>query len=88
MSYEGQIAGLGDNQPGSPLKRAALRAMQRFSGLELADRRAAAIAAVETVAPLEFVNGGGTAGANPSSRRTEAARRSGATSPKYRLQGT
>ena len=60
MSYEGQIAGLGDNQPGSPLKRAALRAMQRLSARELADRRAAVIAAVETVAPLEFVNGGGT----------------------------
>ncbi|MEV5958489.1 amino acid deaminase/aldolase [Streptomyces sp. NPDC051987] len=60
MSYEGQIAGMGDNQPGSPLKRAALRAMQRLSARELADRRAAAIAAVETVAPLEFVNGGGT----------------------------
>jgi D-serine deaminase-like pyridoxal phosphate-dependent protein len=60
MSYEGQIAGLGDNQPGSPLKRVALRAMQRLSARELADRRAAAIAAVETVAPLEFVNGGGT----------------------------
>jgi D-serine deaminase-like pyridoxal phosphate-dependent protein len=60
MSYEGQIAGLGDNQPGSPLKRAALRAMQRMSARELADRRAAAIAAVEAVAPLEFVNGGGT----------------------------
>ena len=60
MSYEGQIAGMGDNQPGSPLKRAALRAMQRLSARELADRRAAAIAAVEAVAPLEFVNGGGT----------------------------
>ncbi|MFD9122472.1 amino acid deaminase/aldolase [Streptomyces bottropensis] len=60
MSYEGQIAGMGDNQPGSPLKRVALRAMQRVSARELADRRAAAIAAVETVAPLEFVNGGGT----------------------------
>ncbi|WP_340385437.1 amino acid deaminase/aldolase [Streptomyces sp. SS7] len=60
MSYEGQIAGMGDNQPGSPLKRAALRAMQRLSARELADRRAAAIAAVESVAPLEFVNGGGT----------------------------
>lgn len=60
MSYEGQIAGMGDNQPGSPLKRAALRAMQRLSARELADRRAAAIAAVQTVAPLEFVNGGGT----------------------------
>ncbi|MET9397119.1 amino acid deaminase/aldolase [Kitasatospora sp. NPDC002965] len=60
MSYEGQIAGMGDNQPGSPLRRAAIRAMQRISAGELADRRAAAVAAVETVAPLEFVNGGGT----------------------------
>lgn len=60
MSYEGQIAGLGDNQPGSPLRRAAIRAMQRFSARELADRRAAAVTAVEAVAPLEFVNGGGT----------------------------
>ncbi|MGI3227265.1 amino acid deaminase/aldolase [Streptomyces sp. GTA36] len=60
MSYEGQIAGLGDNQPGSLLRRAAIRAMQRLSAAELADRRAAVIAAVEAVAPLEFVNGGGT----------------------------
>ncbi|MGP4045606.1 amino acid deaminase/aldolase [Streptomyces sp. 2A115] len=60
MSYEGQIAGVGDNQPGSPLKRMAVRAMQRLSARELAERRAAAIAAVEAVAPLEFVNGGGT----------------------------
>ncbi|MFF7640875.1 alanine racemase [Streptomyces canus] len=60
MSYEGHIAGLGDNQAGSPLKRAAIRAMQRLSAHELADRRAAAVAAVEAVAPLEFVNGGGT----------------------------
>jgi D-serine deaminase-like pyridoxal phosphate-dependent protein len=60
MSYEGQIAGLGDNQPGSPVKRAALRAVQRMSGRELAERRAAAVAAVRAVAPLEFVNGGGT----------------------------
>ncbi|CAM5658113.1 3-hydroxy-D-aspartate aldolase OS=Streptomyces griseorubiginosus OX=67304 GN=dhaa PE=4 SV=1 [Streptomyces griseorubiginosus] len=60
MSYEGQIAGLGDNQPGSALKRAAMRAMQRLSANELADRRAAAVAAVEAVAPLEFVNGGVT----------------------------
>ncbi|WWM46432.1 amino acid deaminase/aldolase [Streptomyces acidiscabies] len=60
MSYEGQIAGLGDNQPGSPLMRAAIRVMQRLSARELADRRAAAVAAVEAVTPLEFVNGGGT----------------------------
>ncbi|MBM7863638.1 D-serine deaminase-like pyridoxal phosphate-dependent protein [Lentzea nigeriaca] len=60
MSYEGQIAGMGDNQPGSPLKRAALRAMQRLSARELAERRAAAITAIEAITPLEFVNGGGT----------------------------
>jgi D-serine deaminase-like pyridoxal phosphate-dependent protein len=60
MSYEGQIAGLGDNQPGSPFKRAALRAVQRLSARELAGRRAAAIAAVKAIAALEFVNGGGT----------------------------
>jgi D-serine deaminase-like pyridoxal phosphate-dependent protein len=60
MSYEGQIAGLGDNQPGSPVRRVALRAVQRLSARELAGRRAAAVEAVETIAALEFVNGGGT----------------------------
>ncbi|MFI5626164.1 amino acid deaminase/aldolase [Nocardioides sp. NPDC051685] len=58
MAYEGQIAGMGDNQPG--LKRFAVRAMQSSSAAELAERRAAAVAAVRAVAPLEFVNGGGT----------------------------
>jgi D-serine deaminase-like pyridoxal phosphate-dependent protein len=60
MSYEGQIAGMGDNQTGSALRRVAVRAMQRISARELVGRRAAAIAAVEDIAPLEFVNGGGT----------------------------
>ena len=60
MSYEGQIAGLGDNHPGSLVKRAALRAVQRLSARELAGRRAAAVEAVEAIAALEFVNGGGT----------------------------
>lgn len=58
MAYEGQIAGVGDNQPG--LRKYAVRAMQRLSARELAERRAAAVAAVREVAPLEFVNGGGT----------------------------
>jgi D-serine deaminase-like pyridoxal phosphate-dependent protein len=58
MAYEGQIAGLGDNQPG--LRKYAVRAVQRLSVRELAERRAAAVAAVRNVAPLEFVNGGGT----------------------------
>ena len=39
---------------------AAIRAMQRGSARELAGRRAAVVAAVRAVAPLRFVNGGGT----------------------------
>jgi D-serine deaminase-like pyridoxal phosphate-dependent protein len=63
MAYEAQIAGLGDRPPGKPLMGIALRAVQRASARELAQRRAAIVAAVEAVAGvdgLEFVNGGGT----------------------------
>ncbi len=60
MAYEAQIAGLGDRPPGRPLLGLALRAVQRASARELAERRAAIVAAAEAVAPLEFVNGGGT----------------------------
>ena len=61
MAYEAQIAGLGDRPPGRPLMGLALRAVQRASARELAQRRAAIVAAVEAVAGgLEFVNGGGT----------------------------
>ena len=60
MSYEAQIAGLGDLPPGRPWLGAALRAVQRASARELAARRAAVVAAVRAVAPLELVNGGGT----------------------------
>ena len=59
MAYEGQIAGLGDNA-GSTLTRLQIRAMQAGSRAELAHRRAEAVAAVRSVADLEFVNGGGT----------------------------
>jgi D-serine deaminase-like pyridoxal phosphate-dependent protein len=60
MSYEAHIAGVGDRPPGKPLMGAATRAMQRASARELAPRRAAVVAAVSAVAPLRFVNGGGT----------------------------
>ena len=60
MSYEAHIAGVGDRPPGRPLMGAAIRAMQRASGRELAGRRAAVVEAVRAVAPLRFVNGGGT----------------------------
>ena len=53
MSYEAHIAGLGD-------ARRAIRLMQAASARELARRRAEVVAAVREVAPLRFVNGGGT----------------------------
>jgi D-serine deaminase-like pyridoxal phosphate-dependent protein len=70
MSYEAQIAGLGDTPSGPgvgpPLRARAIRAMQALSARELAVRRAATVVAVQQTigetssAPLEFVNGGGT----------------------------
>lgn len=60
MSYEAQIAGLGDRPPGRPVRALAIRAIQRRSWAELVERRSAAVAAVRAHADLEFVNGGGT----------------------------
>ncbi len=68
MSYEAQIAGLGDgvgpHPPGRgigpPLRALAIRAIQSLSARELAVRRAQAVAAVRALVPLELVNGGGT----------------------------
>jgi D-serine deaminase-like pyridoxal phosphate-dependent protein len=59
MAYEAQIAGLA-NQPASALRGIAVRWIQKRSVAELAERRGKAVAAVREVAPLEFVNGGGT----------------------------
>lgn len=58
MAYEGQIAGVGNE--GNAVRPRMVRGMQRRSAAELAERRAAAVAAVREVAELEFVNGGGT----------------------------
>jgi D-serine deaminase-like pyridoxal phosphate-dependent protein len=60
MSYEAQIAGLGDAPPGRAARGAAIRIMQRRSLPELIARRGAVVAAVREHADLEFVNGGGT----------------------------
>ncbi|MHB9862945.1 amino acid deaminase/aldolase [Streptomyces sp. YIM S03343] len=61
MAYEGHIAGVGDAVSGRPLRSRAIRLMQAAARRELAERRAAAVAAVRAVVPeLEFVNGGGT----------------------------
>ncbi|MGK3950762.1 alanine racemase [Microbacterium sp. I2] len=57
MMYEAQIAGQGDaTGPGDTI----IRWMQRRSAAELLDRRAAIVSALRDIAPLEFVNGGGT----------------------------
>jgi len=60
MAYEGQIAGVGDQPPGRRLRGAAIRFMQRRSAAELAERRAAVVAALGEFVELEIVNGGGT----------------------------
>ncbi len=60
MSYEAQIAGVGDNVRGQAARSQLVRWMQRRSKDELLDRRGLAVAAVRQVADLEFVNGGGT----------------------------
>jgi len=60
MAYEGQIAGVGDMPPGQRRRAAAIRWMQRRSAAELAERRAAIVAALGEFVELEIVNGGGT----------------------------
>lgn len=54
MSYEAQIAGVGDRG------RLAVRLVHALSRRDLRRRRAEAVAAVTEIASLEFVNGGGT----------------------------
>jgi D-serine deaminase-like pyridoxal phosphate-dependent protein len=60
MAYEGQIAGVGDQPPGQWRRGAAIRFMQKRSAPELAERRAAIVAALSEFVELEIVNGGGT----------------------------
>jgi D-serine deaminase-like pyridoxal phosphate-dependent protein len=60
MAYEGQIAGVGDEPPGRRFRGAAIRFMQKRSAKELAERRAAIVAAISEFCELPIVNGGGT----------------------------
>ncbi|MGO2683456.1 MAG: alanine racemase [Microbacterium sp.] len=54
--YEAQIAGQGDDGPDAPV----IRMVQARSRAELRTRRAEIAAALIDLAPLEFLNGGGT----------------------------
>jgi D-serine deaminase-like pyridoxal phosphate-dependent protein len=60
MGYEAHIAGVGDRPPGSRIQVPLIRLMKRLSAAEIRDRRAAVVAAVQEVAPVPIVNGGGT----------------------------
>jgi D-serine deaminase-like pyridoxal phosphate-dependent protein len=60
MSYEAQIAGVGDAPAGRPIYGGMIRLVQRRSWAELLRRRGAAVRAAREWADLEFVNGGGT----------------------------
>lgn len=82
MSYEGQIAGLGN--VGNGPKARMIRVLQAASAKELATRRAAVIDAVSALTDVEFVNGGGTGSLEVSSAEgtlTELAAGSGLLSP-------
>lgn len=57
MMYEAQIAGQGDATGSGD---GVIRWMQRRSASELLDRRVAIVSALREIAPLDFVNGGGT----------------------------
>ena len=60
MGYEAHIAGLGDHPLGKRMQAPLIRLMKRRSAAEIAERRAAVVAAVREVAPVPIVNGGGT----------------------------
>ena len=84
MAYESQIAGVGDNPPGKPAMARAIRILQARSRLELARRRNAIVKAVQAVAELEFINGGGTGSVETTAREkavTEVAAGSGLYQP-------
>ncbi len=68
MAYEGHIAGVGDRPRGNPLQGLVIGRMQSASAAELAERRAAVVAAVTAIAPLALVNGGGTGSLHTTSR--------------------
>ncbi|MGM1030296.1 MAG: alanine racemase [Actinomycetota bacterium] len=60
MAYEAQVAGVQDGRRRGFTPAAVLRAMQRMSVAELRERRGAAVETLRGMAPIEFVNGGGT----------------------------
>ena len=84
MAYEAQIAGVQDDRRRAAPTASPSAGCRRRPARELAGRRAAVVAAVAGVAPLEFVNGGGTGSLERTSAEaavTEVAAGSGLDSP-------
>jgi D-serine deaminase-like pyridoxal phosphate-dependent protein len=68
MGYEAHIAGLGDRPLGKPAQAPVIRVVKQRSAAEIAERRAAVVAAVREVAPVPIVNGGGTGSIHTTAR--------------------
>lgn len=60
MSYEAQVAGLGNDVDGKFAMNTAVSAIQAVSMTEIRHRRGKVISALREIADLEFVNAGGT----------------------------
>ena len=68
MGYEAHIAGLGDRPLGKRAQEPVIRFIKRRSAAEIAERRAAVVAAVRELAPVAIVNGGGTGSIHTTTR--------------------
>jgi D-serine deaminase-like pyridoxal phosphate-dependent protein len=60
MSYEAQVAGVGNDVPGKALENKLIRTIQHVSMTELRSRRKRVITAIGELADLQMVNAGGT----------------------------
>jgi D-serine deaminase-like pyridoxal phosphate-dependent protein len=60
MGYEAHVAGVVDRPLGKRVQEPVIRAIKSLSVAEIAERRAAVVAAVRQVAEVGIVNGGGT----------------------------
>jgi D-serine deaminase-like pyridoxal phosphate-dependent protein len=84
LGYESHIAGVADSPLGKRLQGPVIREIKRRSAPEIAERRAAIVAAVNEVAPVPIVNGGGTGSLHTTAREeavTELAAGSGFYAP-------
>ncbi|MCF8586889.1 alanine racemase [Gordonia liuliyuniae] len=70
MSYEAQVAGVGNGVDGKTAMNTAVRAMQAVSMRELRHRRGDVVAALRHIADLEIVNAGGTGSLEETAKDT------------------